>query len=246
MNSELIYFNSYAFYLSETSIINNMLKHFVGRKNARVFLGANFLKNKLFFNSLRMLTNIISPPKDRLNPDPVTLNVGDYATNEKEFTKEDLKLFSTAAQDKHAAHLNPDNIKTFYKSNIVYGILTSSMFTMVVRDLFPGAIYLDQTLKFKAPIHVDEKVTARLTVKEIREDKKIVTFVTIVTKNQEENKIAIEGEGKFIIPNLKVTIHFYLFLIAKRTYFSKEGNCRRRKERRCWTNYCRKELWWVQ
>ena len=193
-----------------------MLKHFVGRKNARVFLGSYFSKNQLIFNSLRTITQTIFPPQDRLKPEPITLEIGDHASSEREFTREDLKLFSTAAQDKHAAHLNPDNIKTFYKSNIVYGIFSSSMFTMIVRDLFPGAIYLDQTLKFKAPIHVDEKVTARITVKEIREDKKIVTFVTIVTKNSEDNKLAIEGEGKFIIPNLKVTYIFDKILIAKR------------------------------
>lgn len=80
------------------------------------------------------------------------------------------------------------------------------MFTMIIRDLFPGAIYLGQSLKFKAPILIDEPVTAKMVVKDIREDKKIVTFTTVITKNSDGEKIAVDGEGTFILPNLKASV----------------------------------------
>lgn len=180
--------------------------NFVGRKNARVLLkGVNFHKT-MFLSQYKFMSNKIQPPKDRLNVEPIRLDIGDYAESERIFTTKDIELFATAAQDKHAHHLHPDNAKTFYKSNIVYGIFTSSMFTMVVRELFPGAIYLGQSLKFTAPVHVDEPVKAKLVVSDIRADKRIVTFQTVVTKLSDNNKVAIEGDGKFIIPNLQVRI----------------------------------------
>lgn len=79
-----------------------------------------------------------------------------------------------------------------------------------MRDLFPGAIYLGQELKFTAPIMINNNVTATVTVEDIREDKKIVTFQTIV-KNEDTDKIAITGEGTFIIPQLKVRIILFNF-----------------------------------
>lgn len=181
-----------------------MIRNITGRKNARVFLLSSKADKSMFLRSLRYLSTEIKAPTDRLKPEPVTLNIGDYATLERQFTKEDIEMFAVAAQDKHAAHLNPENAKTFYKAGVVYGIFTSSMFSMIVRDLFPGAIYLDQTLKFTAPVMVDDKVTAKMVITDIKEDKKIVTFKTTVTKADGE-KVAITGDSKFLIPHLHVS-----------------------------------------
>lgn len=183
-----------------------ILKNILSRKEARVLVITNSNDRTLMRRALRYLSTEIKPPKDRLRPEPVTLDIGDFATLERKFTKEDVKNFAVAAQDKHAAHLSEDNAKTFYKADVVYGIFTSSMFSMIVRDLFPGAVYLGHELKFKAPIIINEDVKATMKVKDIREEKKVVTFETIVTKENEGKKVAIEGEAKFIIPQLKVSL----------------------------------------
>ena len=154
--------------------------------------------------ALRNLNTEIKPPKDRLNPEPMVLNIGDHWTLERTFTREDVKNFAVAAQDKHPAHLSEDNAKSFYKKDVVYGIFTSSMFSMMIREMFPGAIYLGQKLKFTAPVLVDELVTAKMVVSDIREEKKVVTFKTEVTK-EDGSKVAITGEGTFILPQLKVS-----------------------------------------
>jgi len=116
--------------------------------------------------------------------------------------------FAIAAQDKHPAHISEDNAKTFYKSGVVYGIFSSSLFSVIVRDLFPGAIYLGQTLKFTSPIMINDTVQAKMMIQEINETKKKVTFRTTVTKTSEDGKVAIEGEGTFILPQLKVSSTF--------------------------------------
>ena len=85
------------------------------------------------------------------------VRIGDYADQKRTFTSEDLMKFSEAIQDKYASHLNSDtNTSTFYRSDIVYGIFTSAMFTSIFRRTFPRAIYLSQDLQFRKPIVRDE------------------------------------------------------------------------------------------
>lgn len=83
------------------------------------------------------------------------------------------------------------------------------MFTTIVREYFPSAIYLKHDLKFRKPVLLNEKVKAKMVVKEIRNSKKIVTFDTFIASNDSESGIAISGEAMFKIPTLKVTSKFY-------------------------------------
>ena len=179
-----------------------ILRTVLAPKNVRV----SFLRTQnIFMRSIRPISTIIQPPTNRQKPEPVVLNIGDHAILEREFSKEDIQNFAIAAKDENAAHLSEENSKEFFKKDVVYGIFTSSMFTILIRDLFPGAIYLGHTIKFTSPVFAGNKLEAKMTVKEIREDKKIVIFNTIVT-NKESNQVAITGEGTFLLPQLKVSI----------------------------------------
>jgi len=57
----------------------------------------------------------------------------------------------------------------------------------------PGSIYLGQTLAFKAPVGIDEQVTASVEIIKIRDDKPIVTLRTVCINSAGE--VAIEGEA---------------------------------------------------
>lgn len=148
----------------------------------------------------------IPVPKDYLKLEPVSLNVGDFAKLERTFTEDDTKNFANAIKDEHAIHLNPDNIKTFAEKDSTYGMFSSSMFTSIIRKYFPTAVYLKQQLKFKLPVFLNEKVKATMVVRDIHDEKKIVTFDTIISKinGSSTEKVAIEGEAQIIIPTLKV------------------------------------------
>jgi 3-hydroxybutyryl-CoA dehydratase len=56
---------------------------------------------------------------------------------------------------------------------------------------------LSQTMKFTAPFFIDDTVTATATVKNIREDKPIVTLETICTNQNGE--ITLKGEAAVMI-----------------------------------------------
>ncbi len=56
-----------------------------------------------------------------------------------------------------------------------------------------GAVYLGQSLSFKAPVYINEKVEVSVEVVKIREDKPIITLRTLCVKS--DGTIAIEGEA---------------------------------------------------
>jgi acyl dehydratase len=58
-------------------------------------------------------------------------------------------------------------------------------------------VYLSQTLKFIAPVFIDDYVTATATVSKIREDKQIITLETICTNQNGET--VVTGEAAVMI-----------------------------------------------
>jgi 3-hydroxybutyryl-CoA dehydratase len=56
---------------------------------------------------------------------------------------------------------------------------------------------LSQNLKFIAPVFIGDTVTAKAVVKEIREDKPIITIET--TCENQNGELLITGEGKIMV-----------------------------------------------
>lgn len=55
---------------------------------------------------------------------------------------------------------------------IVHGMLVSGLFSCIFATLIPGTVYMSQQLQFVAPVHVNDKVTARVQVVAVRERKR--------------------------------------------------------------------------
>jgi acyl dehydratase len=74
-------------------------------------------------------------------------------------------------------------------------MLTASLISSVLANKLPGegSVYLGQTLQFVAPVFPGDEVTARVTVKDIREDKPILKLETICVNQRDE--IVIRGEA---------------------------------------------------
>jgi len=80
-------------------------------------------------------------------------------------------------------------------------MLTASLISSVLANKLPGAgsVYLGQTLQFVAPVFPGDEVTARVTVKEIRDDKPIVKLETLCLNQRGE--VVIRGEATVLIPS---------------------------------------------
>ena len=123
-----------------------------------------------------------------------SLGVGDFITRRRTFRQEDLVQFSGLVGDKNPIHLDPQfAASTIFKKPIVYGFLSGGMFSEILGNTFTGAVYLSQTLNFRAPVFVDEEVEARLEILEIINKKKIRIRTTV--RKVSEDKLAIDGEA---------------------------------------------------
>jgi 3-hydroxybutyryl-CoA dehydratase/enoyl-CoA hydratase len=129
------------------------------------------------------------------------LKVGDKASRSKMFTDDDVKRFAEVSTDKNPIHLDAEYAKnTIFKQRIVHGMLVGSLFSGILGCDLPGegTIYLGQTLSFKAPVPLNEQVTATVEVLSIREDKPIAIFKTTCVDSQ--GKVVIEGEATVRVP----------------------------------------------
>ena len=127
-------------------------------------------------------------------------NIGEEASLTKVFTIEEVQEFARISSDANPIHVDPDYAaKTFFKSQIVHGILVSGLISAVLGTCLPGpgAIYLTQTLRFCVPVYPGDVITARVKVTDWNEIKGQVTLLTEAFNQQD--KTVITGEAKLVM-----------------------------------------------
>lgn len=132
------------------------------------------------------------------------LKVGDTASMSKQISDEDVRVFADISGDRNPVHLDDEfAATTIFQKRIVHGALSGALISAVLGMLMPGpgTIYLSQTMNFKAPVFIDETITAWLEVTAYRADKRIATIKTQVFN--QEDKLVLEGEAVVIAPPLK-------------------------------------------
>jgi 3-hydroxybutyryl-CoA dehydratase len=108
--------------------------------------------------------------------------LGQSANLSKTITETDIILFSAISMDVNAIHLDEEYAKTTrFGTRIVHGMLTGSLISSVLANRLPGpgTIFLSQSMRFLAPVHPGETVTATVTVIEINAEKNRVKLETI-------------------------------------------------------------------
>ena len=125
-----------------------------------------------------------------------TLKVGDKAVLSRSFTEEEVFQFANISTDKNPLHLDKDfGGASVFGQRIVHGMLVASLFSGLIGMKLPGkgSIYLGQNLTFKAPVAIDDQVTASIEIINIREDKPIITLRTVCINS--DGTVVIEGEA---------------------------------------------------
>ena len=133
-------------------------------------------------------------------------NVGDSAAITKRIEQTDIQAFAAVTGDQNPIHVDEEFAKTTrFGQRIAHGMLTASLISSVLANKLPGegSVYLGQTLQFVAPVFPGDEVTARVTVKEIREDKPILKLETICVNQHDE--IVIRGEATVLVQPQKGT-----------------------------------------
>ncbi len=127
------------------------------------------------------------------------LSVGMSASYAKTVTDADVILFAGISGDDNPIHINDDFAKdTIFKGRIVHGMFSAALISCVAGTRLPGpgAIYVDQYLRFKAPVRIGETVTARVTIKDVDKEKRRVIADTVCTVN---GQTVVEGQATYMV-----------------------------------------------
>jgi len=128
------------------------------------------------------------------------LSVGQTAVIARTVTEADIVLFAGISGDTNPVHINEEFAAgTMFSGRIAHGMLTASFISTVIGTRLPGpgAIYLSQSLRFKAPVRVGDTLWARATVTELFPEKRRAALSTVVTVR---DKIVLEGEALVMVP----------------------------------------------
>jgi 3-hydroxybutyryl-CoA dehydratase len=129
------------------------------------------------------------------------LSIGDSAERTTPITDVRIRMFAEVSGDDNSIHLDDAAAaNSRFGRRVAHGMLTASLISAVLGNDLPGvgSIYLSQTVKFKAPVFLDDVITARVTVTAYREDKRIATLSTHCLN--QDGQLVLEGEAVVIAP----------------------------------------------
>jgi 3-hydroxybutyryl-CoA dehydratase len=129
-----------------------------------------------------------------------SFTVGEEAILSKLVSDDDIKAFARISGDDNPVHMNDDYAKgTMFGGRIAHGMLVAGLISAVLGTMLPGpgAIYLSQQLRFRAPVRPGDQVTARAKVTEWNPEKGRVTLLTDVMN--QEGSVVIEGEARLVM-----------------------------------------------
>ncbi|MEO1248577.1 MAG: MaoC/PaaZ C-terminal domain-containing protein, partial [Pseudomonadota bacterium] len=133
------------------------------------------------------------------------ISVGDSAELTRTLKAEDIELFAVMSGDVNPAHLDQEYAQeNMFHRVIAHGMWGGALISAVLGTELPGpgTIYLKQSLEFRRPVGIGDKVTVKVSVKEKRADKKHLVL-DCQCLNQDGEPV-IEGEATVIAPQEKV------------------------------------------
>lgn len=141
------------------------------------------------------------------------LRVGDFGLVDKDFPEQSVQTFAELTGDCNPLHLDPEvAAASRFGRPVVHGMLVSALFSNIFGRHFPGAVYVNQELQFRAPVFVGSTVTARCTVLEINAKNNFVTCATecFVKADGDDGgsgalrRAVIRGKATVLLPSLRV------------------------------------------
>lgn len=136
------------------------------------------------------------------------IKVGDILSYSRIFTGEDVLEYSKVSHDSNPLHFDSELAqRSGFDSRLVHGMLVASMFPHIISSHFPGAIYVSQSLNFKLPVYVGEKIVGQVEAIDLIGNKKryLAKFKTKCLRNG--NELVIEGEARAILPSYFHSTH---------------------------------------
>jgi len=124
------------------------------------------------------------------------LAVGMTAKFSKTITEADIVMFAGVSGDVNALHLDQEYAaSTPFKGRIAHGMLSAGLISAVLANRLPGpgTIYLEQQLKFLAPVRPGDTVHAEVCILDLQAEKGRVTLQTTCRVGEQ---VVIDGQAQ--------------------------------------------------
>jgi phosphate acetyltransferase/phosphate butyryltransferase len=133
------------------------------------------------------------------------IRVGDSAGLVRTLTKDDISIFAAMSGDVNPAHVDEEYARSdLFHKIVAHGMWGGSLISTVLGTKLPGpgAIYLGQTLSFRRPVALGDRITVTVTVRAKDPERHRVTFDCSCTN--EKGEVVIAGTAEVIAPAEKV------------------------------------------
>jgi 3-hydroxybutyryl-CoA dehydratase len=128
------------------------------------------------------------------------LSIGQEASVSNTVTADVIRAFADVSGDRNPVHIDADYAaKTIFKERIAHGMLSAAYISAVFGMHLPGpgAIYISQTMNFKAPVKIGDEVVTTVKVAELIPEKKRARFECVCTVG---GKPVVQGEAVLMVP----------------------------------------------
>ena len=129
------------------------------------------------------------------------LSVGMTETLSKTIASSDVVGFAQLTGDRNPIHLSEHfAAKTQFGKRIAHGLYTASLISAVLGTRLPGpgAIYISQTLNFRAPVRIGDEVEVTVTVAELIPERQRARLACSCRVGDE---IVLDGEAWVKVPS---------------------------------------------
>jgi 3-hydroxybutyryl-CoA dehydratase len=129
------------------------------------------------------------------------LSVGMTETLSKTIAASDVVGFAQLTGDRNPIHLSEHfAAKTQFGKRIAHGLYTASLISAVLGTRLPGpgAVYISQTLNFRAPVKIGDQVDVTVTVAELIPERQRARLACSCTVGDE---IVLDGEAWVKVPS---------------------------------------------
>lgn len=129
------------------------------------------------------------------------LEIGMTDVYSRTITESDIVLFCGISGDTNPIHLNKEYAsRSRFRGTIAHGMLPASLISTVLGTKLPGpgAVYVSQNCRFRAPVRAGDTVIARATVTELLPEKR---HARLETTCRVGGRVVIEGEATLLVPS---------------------------------------------
>jgi 3-hydroxybutyryl-CoA dehydratase len=128
------------------------------------------------------------------------LSLGQRDAFEKTVMASDVVGFAEVSGDRNPIHLSEHfAAKTPFKTRIAHGLYTASLISALLGTRLPGpgAIYLSQSLHFRAPVKIGDTVTVSVEVVELIPEK---NRARLACECRVGDTVVLDGEALVKVP----------------------------------------------